>query len=565
MIVLWVVALITRLLWLQQLPPSPYWEEVALGYDAWSIAETARDHHGNFLPLVAFESFGDWKPALYIYAVVPFVKILGLSVIAVRLPAAISGLFVLGAILAFAKLLRKKYLPDFSTLPIWSLLVGVTMPWLVLFSRGGWEVMLGTALITWSIVFWLRSYTTKKINFYSLLLSVLLLSLSMYAYHGFRLTAPLLGIGLLVHLLLTVPISFGKFLNKHVRVASIITVFVFAMVLPHIQQLNSSEYTKRYQQTKFDTVPLVEQSNEVIQTYNGSLPIRLLHHRYWYYAGAVLENVFDHTDLDFLFLTGDTNHRHSTQLFGQLLVATLPFLLLGLYALFATYKEKNLPFIILISWWWLAVHVPVALTKTTPHALRTLAVAPLYAVLIGVGIAFFIKQTKEFIIKNSYLQKRADMLKNIMIVLIGSMIAVNFFVFSWHYIRVYPQQTQSEWQYGYKEMIHKVLEYQQTHQRDTIAISRENGRPAMYYWFYSNTPPQAVQDFADKTTYDQGEFLTYDQLIFSNDFAGIKPDLVVATPDEWDSLTTQYETTQINNVSSLENTEPVWILGKVAW
>ena len=72
-------------------PSSLYWEEAALGYDAYSILKTGKDFHGNFLPLVAFESFGDYKPSLYFYAAVPSIAIFGLNEFAVRFPSALFG------------------------------------------------------------------------------------------------------------------------------------------------------------------------------------------------------------------------------------------------------------------------------------------------------------------------------------------------------------------------------------------------------------------------------------------------------------------------------------------
>src|SRR3546814_592991 len=75
-----------RLFNLEALPPSPYWEEVAIGYDAYSVLKTGKDHHGTQLPVVAFESFGDFKPTLYFYATIPAIAIFGLNVFAVRLP-----------------------------------------------------------------------------------------------------------------------------------------------------------------------------------------------------------------------------------------------------------------------------------------------------------------------------------------------------------------------------------------------------------------------------------------------------------------------------------------------
>ena len=93
-------------------PPAPYWEEAALGYDAYSILKTGKDFHGNNWPLVAFESFGDWKPSLYFYAVVPAVAGFGLNTFAVRFPSAAAGTLTVVLVYFLAKelfyLKRKK-------------------------------------------------------------------------------------------------------------------------------------------------------------------------------------------------------------------------------------------------------------------------------------------------------------------------------------------------------------------------------------------------------------------------------------------------------------------------
>ena len=81
---------ILRLWQLGGIPPSPDWDEAALGYNAFSILQTGRDEFGKFLPVV-LRSFDDYKPALYAYITVPSVLIFGLDVFAVRLPSAIIG------------------------------------------------------------------------------------------------------------------------------------------------------------------------------------------------------------------------------------------------------------------------------------------------------------------------------------------------------------------------------------------------------------------------------------------------------------------------------------------
>ena len=84
-----ILAATLRLWQLSQNPVHLTPDEAALGYNAYSILKTGRDEWGQLLPVV-FKSFGDHKPGLYIYTAIPFVALLGLTELAVRLPSAIS-------------------------------------------------------------------------------------------------------------------------------------------------------------------------------------------------------------------------------------------------------------------------------------------------------------------------------------------------------------------------------------------------------------------------------------------------------------------------------------------
>ena len=78
-IIIAVLAFVLRFYKLGYVPLSLSWDEVSLGYNAYSILTTGRDEHGKWYPLVAFEAYGDYKPPLYIYATVPFVALFGLN------------------------------------------------------------------------------------------------------------------------------------------------------------------------------------------------------------------------------------------------------------------------------------------------------------------------------------------------------------------------------------------------------------------------------------------------------------------------------------------------------
>src|SRR3989344_3754474 len=78
-------------------------DEAALGYNAYSLIQTGKDEHGNPWP-IHFQSFNDYKPGLYVYLSIPFVKLLGLNIISVRLTGIIVSIFSILAVYYLVKL-----------------------------------------------------------------------------------------------------------------------------------------------------------------------------------------------------------------------------------------------------------------------------------------------------------------------------------------------------------------------------------------------------------------------------------------------------------------------------
>jgi len=108
LILIVLVAFILRFWQLGNIPPSPDWDEVALGYDAYSIIHTGRDEFDKFLPVV-LRSFDDYKPALYAYLSIPSIFIFGLTVFAVRFPSALFGVIGVVAVFYLIRELFERY------------------------------------------------------------------------------------------------------------------------------------------------------------------------------------------------------------------------------------------------------------------------------------------------------------------------------------------------------------------------------------------------------------------------------------------------------------------------
>ena len=66
-------------------------DAMVMGYDAWSIWTTGHDHHGDLFPIF-FRTFNDYVLPVPNYIVAPFVGILGLNEMSVRIPFALMGI-----------------------------------------------------------------------------------------------------------------------------------------------------------------------------------------------------------------------------------------------------------------------------------------------------------------------------------------------------------------------------------------------------------------------------------------------------------------------------------------
>ena len=177
------INLFTRFYGLENSPASLGFDEAALGYNAYSLSKTGRDEWGYRLPL-SLRSFNDYKPALYSYLAVPFVRVFGLSQASTRMPSAF-----LGTISALFTLLILKQLTKSKGLPVIIAALFVTLsPWRLHFSRVALETNISSSffvIMAWCLI------NRHKNRLYRLGV-VLFGLLSIYSYHSARLAVPIL-------------------------------------------------------------------------------------------------------------------------------------------------------------------------------------------------------------------------------------------------------------------------------------------------------------------------------------------------------------------------------------
>ena len=77
------LSILLRFYKLDTIPTSLNWDEIAAGYNAYTIANWGADEYGNKFPVV-FKSFADDKHPVHIYITAAIVKMFGLSDFKVR-------------------------------------------------------------------------------------------------------------------------------------------------------------------------------------------------------------------------------------------------------------------------------------------------------------------------------------------------------------------------------------------------------------------------------------------------------------------------------------------------
>lgn len=549
------VAIGVRWYRLDSLPPAPYWEEVALGYDAWSLATTGKDHHGQAWPLVAAESFGDYKPTGYMYALIPFVKIGGLNVWTVRMPSATAGVVTVGLIgwlLAWVAPAGQRR---------WWWLVGLAVaavaPWGIWFSRGAWEVNLATMWLTLGVATGLMVGRVQQLPWrwarrpnVWLVISVSSLWLAWYTYHAARIIGPAVG-------LLLVGYWWHRFGRQTIRSCwrggAVAVVVTLLALVPILQTGGGNTLTRRWAETGLSPTSAMAEITNAHQ--DGRWWNKILYHRFVLLTGHVIEQYLAHWRLDFLFVDGDTNARHSLPFTGVLYYLDGPLILMGLWWLSRRWRSE---WFVIIGWGLVSL-LPAALATPVPHALRILPSWPVWIMLVSVGVVQVVSSLSEWLKAVTWLRPagRRRIVSVVMTLAVAAYLA-QFGVWWRYYTLVYPQLYSQDWQYGYQQVIAAMNDLHIRYPDQRLYITRQQGRPAMYVWFYSQTPPTDVQQADISAKQDLGEFLEFQHWTFVRTTAEVHgPALVAADPVDGAQLQQRLAATLLSQIKSSKG-EVIW-------
>jgi len=494
LVLILLIAAFFRFYQLNQVPPSPSLDEASLGWNAYSLLTTGKDEYGAGWP-VLLRAYDDWRPAGYVYLVIPLVKILGLSAIAVRLPAVILSLITVLIIYWLTKELFK----NLNSVVSYSLLAAfftAISPWHIYISRLGHEVNLGLTLVVLAIFLFIKYQNSgKKLILFG---SAFFFALSFYSYQSLRIFTPLMLLALLL--------IYFKSVMKELKYFIIAAILGLLVLLPIIRASFTSGATVRLQATfilNYSQDIYQQSALRTARDYKSGDIIGLIFDNRRVAAGlTVLRAYFSHFDPSWLFFNaGRENHKIPN--FGLLPLWAAPLLLIGIYQLAAGSYPRRVKWFLAI--WLLLAPIPASLTTEAPHAMRSFNVLPVPQILMGLGaIALWQRISENW-------KKKAK---------IGLVIFLIFHLaYLYHqYFINFPFEQSDSFQYPLKKAIGYALANQDQYQKIVVTNKKQGYQSYMFYLFFSRYSPESyLKDggtksggYSEAHTIDKFEFRPID-------------------------------------------------------
>jgi len=479
LIILFVIGFLIRIYKINSYPPL-LWDEAALGYNAYSVLKTARDEHGQLLPII-FKSFGDFKPGLYVYLCLPFVKIFGLNPLAVRLPSVLLG--SLSPIILYF-LIKQIFSDDRKA---WLGALALTfLPWHIHFSRGAWEANCLVAFILLGSWLFVNSLKPTSNFLIKIFLSGLFFFLGLFVYQGGKLVVPITIFALLTvnfdQFWLSVVNSFGK-LNRQPKQLVFVGLILLVLVQTsfwYVKSFSNSAASRlkvmslfSYDRPEAELVSISAEDGSDLTDWH----FRLFHGRWLHFVRGFLARYFNHLSPRFLGFEGDWNNaRHGAPYYGTIGYLGFCLFVLGLLVFLAKKRQRQKYLFLFLL---LLFPLPAALTRDIITGVRSLNMVIPIAVFIGFGLDFI------FSLKSIPVLKKTIVVLLIAVFLFD--IGYYFDLYYFHMVKIAPKQ----WLYGYRQVVDYVNQNKADY--DQIFISKFYGQPYIYYLFYSQFPPEAYQ------------------------------------------------------------------------
>lgn len=478
-----------------QIPEGFQVDEVAFGYNAYSLMQTGRDEFGELLP-ITLRSFDDYKAAFYSYTAIPFIALFGLNEASVRLPSFVFGIgFIILAFVITFQLSKNKAL-SFIVMT----LCGIA-PTLIFLHRAQSDPVVSVFFVALGLSFYLH-WAEKKKNIL-LILGTFSWIISMISYQSPRVFIPLFAIVLFLFLK-----------DKIDKKMSLQAVAMFLILVSFVGYLTFSGGA-RYKQTSLFTTPdtrlLLEESirESGIQKVDPTLT-RIVHNKVVYFGMGLAGNYLNHLQLKFLFFQTDSPVREVVERTGYLYLFELPFFFFGIIQIF----RRRLRWGYFAVGWLLVT--PLALSPfiyESPNIHRFLLAFLSLELIVGIGVYEFF-----FGLKNK------KILFNLAIILVPLIFMGSLFYFMYQLFVHQPVHQPWTRNHPYKEMVLEVKKIESEY--DKIVMTSSESNTYIFYLFFNQYDPKKYQESGSKgnETYSTlGKYIFVDKLCVTDEkFPGKK-------------------------------------------
>jgi len=457
-------------------PPSLNWDEVAWGYNAYSISETLKDEYGKVLPVFT-RSFDEYKSTLPLYLMIPSIKVFGLNEFGVRFPSALMGTLTIVLIFLLARQIFKN-----ERIALISSFVFAIEPWAVHLSRVYCDANEALFFLLLGLLLFLYSKKRHRL----LPLSILSFMLSMYTYNANKFLIPLF---LIVLVVLNVE-SLKRYSKKILKVSlSILILFLFAFV---VLAFAGQALARAGSTNIFILWPRTQVLQFLIKEHSISgLADFLLHNQFFYFVWEVIGRFFAYFSPHNLFLREP--QEPSTILVGNSIFHPFEFIpwIIGLIYIMRNIKKHKEFFALLIL-----SPVPAIITWNWFQPGRVMSLFAVFSILIGVGVVKVFEDLK--IKKILYFS----------LVVYGLVSA--FYLFDSINMQL-PTRDSGNWQPGFRETVPVVMELEKNY--DQVIIETSHAQPYIFYLFYGKYSPDKYLAELDlekigtpRKVYDFGKF-----------------------------------------------------------
>lgn len=496
-------SLYLRISWLEISPHTVGFDEAALGYNAYSLLKTGKDEHGRGYS-ISLASFNDYKPALYAYLSMPFIKYMGLNQTSTRIVSGLAGTLTLLLIFIISYYFFSRNL----MMAFFSLLIAAIQPWNLHYSRTAFESNLCTTFFTAGVLLILIHRLQGDVSrrrsaeggvaqprmknplasvlgeasinrgIKSELAAVFFFTLSMFSYHQARLAAPIF---LLFYYLIKISSKkrFKFSLNKLIKLG-IPLIILLIITLPIWLNLKEGLILTRLRQESALKRLYPYSPPELVNSQNIWLtfPAHPLYYLLANFVGHFFAS-FSPINLGLRVFHWVRSSPQNIATFSMIGWGECLFFLIGLFYLIKHWQKRNN---MIFLAWIISGITPTIVTWNWFHPLRSLAIYPAITIICVLGMVIVLKlmpRPMRIIALTGF---------TILFLMQASYVINNELVYN-----VY--ESHGEYQPGgFKEGVPELAKIQEDY--DKVIIETPHAQGYIFFLFYQSFPPEILQQFA---------------------------------------------------------------------